>query len=192
MWNVVLLGVPLKRWALYAGILVGGALSPLRPGVVWGESMEPSLRHGQPYVFAPYAHHFGAIQRGEIVLFSHEGRTYMKRVLAGPGDTVYLLRYRDDTMDEVLPAWKLALFNRHLNRRRWDRLVRVAKVDVPRDALYVVGDNLAGSEDSRSFGTVPLSSLRGKVLFAPQADPEWMSLATAVVKGPAAGPGTPG
>lgn len=36
---------------------------------------------------------------------------------------------------------------------------------VPANHLYVVGDNVEVSEDSRAFGPIPLSSVIGKVLY---------------------------
>lgn len=36
---------------------------------------------------------------------------------------------------------------------------------VPADHIYVVGDNLEVSEDSRTFGPIPLRSVIGKVLY---------------------------
>jgi len=36
---------------------------------------------------------------------------------------------------------------------------------VPANHIYVVGDNLEVSEDSRAFGPIPLSSVIGKVLY---------------------------
>ncbi len=36
---------------------------------------------------------------------------------------------------------------------------------VPANHIYVVGDNLEVSEDSRTFGPIPLSSVIGKVLY---------------------------
>lgn len=36
---------------------------------------------------------------------------------------------------------------------------------VPADHIYVVGDNLEVSEDSRTFGAIPLRSVIGKVLY---------------------------
>lgn len=36
---------------------------------------------------------------------------------------------------------------------------------VPANHVYVVGDNLEVSEDSRAFGPIPLSSIVGKVLY---------------------------
>jgi signal peptidase I len=39
-------------------------------------------------------------------------------------------------------------------------------VTVPADSFYVLGDNFCNSRDSRHFGPVPFSTLRGKVALA--------------------------
>src|SRR5688500_15395987 len=75
-----------RRWPLMAAGLLGcGVLkSGLRPGIVVGESMSPTLRAGQWFVLDSRAYEGAQPERGDIVVFRHRGATYIKRV-AGIG-----------------------------------------------------------------------------------------------------------
>lgn len=175
MWNVLFAGIPVKRWAAYGSLLLAGTFSPVRVGIVTGDSMAPSLHSGQPYLYAPPAV-TGPVKRGDVVLFRHNDGVFVKRVLAGPGDSVHVLRYNDG-VDEVIPAWKLRHFEKH-GRAPWMAHFHLEKFQVPADKVYVVGDHLSNSVDSRSFGPVSLSQIQGRVLFAPPPVRDWESLAT--------------
>ncbi len=56
-------------------------------GFVPSTSMEPTIRQGSLIIgFRLY----GELRTGDIVIFRHEGRTLVKRIAAGPGETCML------------------------------------------------------------------------------------------------------
>ena len=56
-------------------------------GFVPSTSMEPTIRQGSLIIgFRLY----GELRTGDIVIFRHEGRTLVKRIAAGPGETCIL------------------------------------------------------------------------------------------------------
>ena len=96
------------------------------------------------------------IARGDIVAFEHgagdDRRILLKRVVGLAGDRVALVRgqlfvngtLRDDPLDR--PSSQADL----------------APLTVPADCIYVLGDNLAQSDDSRAFGPVPVERVIGR------------------------------
>ncbi len=123
--------------------------------------------------------------RGDVIVFEppHEaGKTYVKRLIGMPGDTVemrrktlYVNRQRaaepyarhSDTQDLFLPdvAWQCRFTLRapgrkgcHPSRDNWGPIV------VPADGYLVLGDNRDDSEDSRYWGFVPVDAIRGRPL----------------------------
>ena len=123
-------------------------------------------------------------KRGEVVVFvpPHEpGRSYVKRVVGVPGDT---LEMRDkvlirDGEPQVEPyavhvdaggdltdpgmLWQLPYLvadasHYHPSRDDWGPLV------VPADSYFVLGDNRDDSLDSRFWGFVPADAVRGRPL----------------------------
>lgn len=107
------------------------------PWVVVGDSMEPTLSDGDRVLVDLWSFRHRAPRIGEIVLFDGPapGRAaLLKRVAPAPPGSEWGLQ----------PAL-------------WD------DVDGP-DRLWVLGDERARSADSRSFGPVPASGIRGKVV----------------------------
>lgn len=135
--------------------------------------------------------------QGDVVVFTppHEpGRSYVKRVVGLGGDTLQMkdkalflngrrvhepyARHEDGAGDAVHPAMRWQA--RHLagapparyhpTRDNWGPLV------VPAGHLFVLGDNRDNSEDSRYWGFVPRSAVRGRPWFVyysfDAADPE--------------------
>ncbi len=128
--------------------------------------------------------------RGDVVVFHppHDaGKHYVKRVVGIPGDTLEMRRKRlfvngdsvaepyvrhvDPTGDAVHPdmRWQLPFLvedEEEPVRRRyrpsrdtWGPLV------VPEDRYFVLGDSRDNSEDSRYWGFVERTSVRGQPLF---------------------------
>ena len=144
-----------------------------------GPSMNPTLEHGQRVIvnklsylsFAPdgpvgrlpfvdtgdeerlYA--FESPRTGDVVVFRslyEDDRDLVKRVIGVPGETVEIGRgvvFVDGVeLDEPYV----------IGRDRWD----MPPLTVPAGAYFVLGDNRQASNDSRSFGVVPIENIVGR------------------------------
>jgi signal peptidase I len=154
-----------KRWftigGLASGIFFMGNL--YQPTVVVGESMAPTLEPGRVIWIDRTYYRTRTPKRGEVVVFKHEGAVYVKRVYREPGE---LLHYVGDPGDWFAPVREtrvgdaLALSNELAERH--PGLCRVQALRVPDDAVFVIGDNVQVSEDSRQLGPIPLKSIIGR------------------------------
>jgi signal peptidase I len=128
--------------------------------------MENTL-HPNDYVFlSKQAYSFGGEpSRGDIVVFrssleSEDGtaKNLIKRVIAVEGDTVEIhdgvVYVNDDAIDE--PYIKDGYTDGQM-----------PEITVPKDDLFLLGDNRQSSRDSRdpSVGFIPESKLIGKAVF---------------------------
>ena len=144
-------------------------------------SMEQNLLIGDhllvnKFVFSPTASDVeqwvlptGEVHRGDIVVFKFPEapeRDFIKRVIGLPGETLEVRRrqvYIDGTLlDEpylrdqmpTLPAGAVAL----------DRRDNFGPVTVPVGHYFMMGDNRDNSQDSRFWGPLPHSYLKGKAM----------------------------
>ena len=132
---------------------------------VIGESMEPTLYHGQDVLINRIAYKFMSPKSGDIIVFLPNGNInshdYIKRVVAVPGDTVqikdgklYVNSQEQDSKDSLYDKME-------------DAGVASNKIELADDEYFVLGDNRNSSEDSRSanIGTVKSNSIIGKVWY---------------------------
>jgi signal peptidase I len=142
----------------------------MRPTVVSGASMMPTLHDKDILIASPLAKRLFEPARGDIVtvclsanplcgfIFSRD-RQYVKRIVAVPGDVV---RYGTcsifvtaGTGEEVKDTETTMAC-----RDRGD----VKQIVLPDGMYFVAGDNRGNSLDSRSFGPVSKSQINAKVL----------------------------
>jgi signal peptidase I len=135
--------------------------------VVRGHSMEPTMVPGD-LIFVnklayglllpfknDYITHWADPQPHDIILLREpeEGKLVVKRCIAVPGDPVELKE------GELFIAGKKVPYNPAYNLS-----FHVNSGSVPRDMIFVMGDNPGKSVDSRHFGYVHISSVSGKVI----------------------------
>lgn len=123
-----------------------------------GASMQPTLYTDQRVLVGKIVYwNDENIERGDIVItkFPNSRDNYVKRIIALPGDSVYIidgvLYINDEIIDE--PYIKE------------DMLLNYGKAMIPADHYFVMGDNRNNSKDSRSVnvGSLPRSFIKGKV-----------------------------
>lgn len=143
----------MRHWIPPAALAL--ALSPLlvvHPVQVSGHSMEPALADGD-LRWALRAWASPAPRRGEIWVVEGPQGPSVKRVLGLPGDSVAWqgpdLSINGQRLDE---PWVV-----HPERSGDGQLI----CD---DGYLVLGDNRPQSQDGRSWGTVPLKAMRGRIL----------------------------
>lgn len=131
-----------------------------QPVRVEGTSMLPRL-HDQDRIFInKFVYHFEEIGRGDVVVFYYPrdpSKSYIKRVIAVPGDRLWIDEGRvfvngHPLREPYVPA-------------RYRDLRSVSPVVLGRNMYYVMGDHRSISSDSRDFGPVERSFIYGKAAF---------------------------
>jgi len=138
----------------------------VQPVKVEGTSMLPYLHDGErifvnkliyydEYRWAP------KVYRGDIVVFWYPddpSKSYIKRVIGLPGDTVEMREGRVRVNGKDLEETYL---DPQFNASRPNR----PPIDVKPGYYFVMGDNRDNSSDSRLWGLVPKKYIYGKALF---------------------------
>jgi signal peptidase I len=149
-----------------------------------GLSMEPSLASGQMLLVNRQVYfHFDANRmlnlipfverdgqrivypfhpprRGDIIVLHppvSQGKPYIKRVIALPGETIAI-------RDGAVYINGARLEEEYLNgvATSWGGSVGHDEVTIPAGRVFVMGDNRNNSTDSRSFGTIEIDEIIGK------------------------------
>lgn len=122
-----------------------------------GDSMNPTLHDGERVMISKLSPVLDGLEYGDIVIFAdpkNAARDLIKRVVALPGDGVRVDGNR-------VTVNGIALQEDYVLRDQRDHGIRDERVRA--DQIYVLGDNRGNSKDSRDFGPIPVSSVRGRV-----------------------------
>ena len=142
--------------------------------IVEGQSMSPTLKDSQrlfvnkfvylklPDSMSPYDSVFyNQPEKGEVVVFEApypyniDEKNFVKRVIAEPGDKV-------ENKSGIIYVNNRPFMNIFGNT---PEISEQGVVIVPDNYYYVLGDNRNHSNDSRSFGLIHRSSIKGRVWF---------------------------
>jgi len=145
-------------------VILGGVYCvPMRFGVVCGESMSPTLHHGQVFLMRRFRRgaQFG---RGDVVVLEVNGQQHIKRVYALAGETVSGLDWQEtDGHPDYIATDKEMDVLPELARRR-PAVGAFVRMTVPRGHVFVLGDAITRSYDSRHFGPVPVEKVTGRLV----------------------------
>lgn len=147
-------------------IIISAAVSVLmitflyQPVRVEGTSMLPRLEDHDRLFINKFVYRISSIQRGDVVVFHYPRdpeKSYIKRVIALPGDRISIDRGR------VILNGK-ALRESYVPEQYRDTR-SMAEMVVPEDTYFMMGDHRSISSDSREFGPVDRDLIYGKAVF---------------------------
>ncbi|NYE58126.1 signal peptidase I [Carboxydothermus ferrireducens] len=122
-------------------------------------SMIPTILPNDRVVVLKFWYKIKPIERGQIVVFdppnSANSPPFIKRVIGLPGET---LEIKNNTV--------------YINGKPLKENYLPAKMEmepfgpfkIPKDAIFVMGDNRQHSADSRYFGAVPIKNIKGRAV----------------------------
>jgi signal peptidase I len=141
-------------------------------------SMEPTLQVGDyilvsKFIYGiriPYTNtkffQYKNPHRSDIIVFIYpkdRSKDFIKRVIATEGEKVEIIQNKIYINDqEIKDPWG------HYEKSNWTKYLQAidkfGPVVVPKDSLFVLGDNRDNSQDSRFWGFVNVSAVKGKAL----------------------------
>jgi signal peptidase I len=141
-----------------------------------GSSMEPTIHNGERVIVNKILYKFSHPQRGDIViLHAPEGKDYIKRVVGLPGEKVEVkgdvVKINGKKIDEPYLAAAIKKAKKQgFSYNNFDYpFTEYDNNTVPKDSLFVMGDNRSFSKDSRSIGFIKYDKIVGRadVIFWP-------------------------
>lgn len=122
-----------------------------------GNSMKPNLNHGDVVI---YTKNVRNIKRFDIIIIELNNKLFIKRVIGLPNENI---KYFDN---------KLYVNNILIDEPFQKSLTKdfgiqdiLLKEEIPNNKILVLGDNRLYSYDSRNFGLIDISNIKGIMLF---------------------------
>ena len=139
--------------------LVFGFVRPFVMEAFWipSGSMIPTLEVGDRVLVNKFIYRFSDPNRGDIIVFESVDKTnedLIKRVVGLPGDEIAV---RSGKLYVNGEPQRESYTNKKLPDRSF-----YAKTTVPKDHVFVMGDNRGNSADSRVFGPLPEKNIEGE------------------------------
>ena len=132
-------------------------------------SMEPNLLVGDHLIVNKMR--FAPVKRGDVVVFKFPKdpeRDFIKRVIGLPGDKIELhnkkVLVNGQAIDDPYAHFTEPVPNDPTVARD-DVRVEYGPITVPADQYFMMGDNRDNSEDSRYWGFLPKSYVKGNAEF---------------------------
>ncbi len=166
-------------WLLVVIVLLTGAvlvkIHVAEPFSISSSSMEPSLRPDDRVVLDKLRYRLGNPRRGDVVVFDRPAtaggsgpvKDLVQRVIAVAGDEI-------EARDGIVTVNGKVVDESYL--RRGTVTTDIARQRIPDGRYWVMADRREQSEDSRQFGPIPESLIRGRAIARiwPATDMGWL------------------
>jgi len=135
-----------------------------QPSAVNGASMEPNFHTGDRVIANRIAYKLHPIVRGDVVVVRsplNPEVEFIKRVIGLPQDSITIAQ------GKVFVNGKLLLdqFTSSATYANQGFISEGQSYQVPKDMIFVMGDNRQNSLDSRSFGPIPIGNIIGQAVY---------------------------
>lgn len=124
-----------------------------------GFSMEPNLHNTELIIVDKWTYRFHPLTRGDVIVFvapPHPSQDYVKRVIGLPGDVLSIQGTTVIVNGKTLNEPYVKPQNQgNINPSFTNKVI-------PPGEYFVMGDNRAGSSDSREWGCVPQQNIIGR------------------------------
>jgi signal peptidase I len=133
----------------------------MTPHEVVGNSMHPTYKNGEYLMANKVTYQIKEPQRGDVIIFKYsDTQDFIKRIVGLPGDTVMLkdgqLYINDILLNES------NYLNNTVYTNGGDFLKEGESKVIPEGHYFVCGDNRPHSSDSRTFGPIEETAIKGK------------------------------
>jgi signal peptidase I len=168
-----------NKWYIYLAIFLLGSVV-IRPLLGWtiknnivkaykipSSGMEPALLVGDHLIANTRIYKSEKPKRGDMVIFEFSkdpSKDFIKRVIGMEDEKVEVIDNKIYINDKLLDdPW--GYFEDDGSTKGLPVLEKFGPVVVPKDSLFVLGDNRNNSQDSRFFGFVNIKKVKGKPLY---------------------------
>jgi len=131
-----------------------------QPFIVSGASMEPTFESGNYLIVDQLSYHFEKPSRGTVVIFKYPKdptKFFIKRIIGLPSETIEINDSKVTIKNDANPEG-LVLNEPYIKYPKTDFL----SVKLDNDEYFVMGDNRAGSSDSRIWGALSEELIIGR------------------------------
>lgn len=141
---------------LFVLLLITIQLSIIGVAKVDGNSMNPNLENNQLLL---YSKNINKINRFDIVIIKVDSSLYVKRVIGLPNESV---EYKDNNL--YVNENKIQENYKRTTTGDFSLLDISSNTKIPNNKFLVLGDNRSYSYDSRDFGLIDKSQIKGKLI----------------------------
>lgn len=137
-----------------------------QPFIVDGESMAPHFHTGHYLIIDELSYRIGAPQRQDVVVLRYPqqpSRFFLKRIIGMPGDRVQIKDGKVYITNLEHPDGYI--LNEPYETQKTYQAGTYKDVTLADGEYFVMGDNRAGSSDSRAWGILPRENIVGRALF---------------------------
>ena len=132
-------------------------------GVIFGitpasnDDMKPRISAGDLMLYYRMNQRYVA---NDVVIYEHEGKTYVGRIVAQGGDTVEI----SDSATLIVNGSTVVESDIYYSTPKYETDAVAYPITLADDAVFLLCDYRTGAKDSRAFGPIQKSDIKGKVI----------------------------